>query len=319
MAIRYGVLLGVVLELQAIGAAAAPTAPPEISIPGDRVFPESLTSTRQRQVIIGSIGEHAIFRTQPGDSAAAVWIPAGTAGIQGIFGVLADEASHTLWACSNVVEPPGAPGLPPAELYAFDLDTGSAKAHYAFQAAGSFCNDITVSPDGSVYVTDTNNMEIEWLQKGAGPLRSWAGSHGEFGPKGGALDGIALSGQRIFVNTYLTGKIYAVEVDRAGRAGMIRPVTVNRPLERPDGMRAVGHDVLLVVEGGAGRLSRLTIKGNSAAATTIKEGYTDGPVAVTTVGSVAYVLEGQLAALMGPPSSQPPHVRPFRATAVPLE
>jgi hypothetical protein len=46
----------------------------------------------------------------------------------------------------------------------------------------------------------------------------------------------------------------------------------------------------------------------------LKQGYPDGPVAVTVVGSTAYVLEGQLGALRQ--SDAEP--KPFRATAVPL-
>jgi hypothetical protein len=50
--------------------------------------------------------------------------------------------------------------------------------------------------------------------------------------------------------------------------------------------------------------------------TTVKEGYPDGPVAVTVVGTTAYVLEGQLAAFMGRPGTEPPPPKPFKATAV---
>ena len=49
-----------------------------------------------------------------------------------------------------------------------------------------------------------------------------------------------------------------------------------------------------------------------------EEGYPDGPVAVTVVGTTAYVLEGQLAAFMRGPNAPatPPPTKPFKATAV---
>ncbi|HEX4676086.1 MAG TPA: hypothetical protein VH209_12200, partial [Steroidobacteraceae bacterium] len=58
--------------------------------------------------------------------------------------------------------------------------------------------------------------------------------------------------------------------------------------------------------------------GDTGKVTTVKEGYPDGPVAVTVVGTTAYVLEGQLAAFMGRPGAgtEPPPPKPFRATAV---
>jgi hypothetical protein len=48
----------------------------------------------------------------------------------------------------------------------------------------------------------------------------------------------------------------------------------------------------------------------------VKEGFPDGPVAVTVVGQTAYVLEGQLAGMRGPPGGTPPPAKPFKATAV---
>jgi hypothetical protein len=51
--------------------------------------------------------------------------------------------------------------------------------------------------------------------------------------------------------------------------------------------------------------------------TTLKEGFPDGPVAVTVVGETAYLLEGQLSILFGgAPGAAPPAPKPFKATAV---
>jgi hypothetical protein len=67
--------------------------------------------------------------------------------------------------------------------------------------------------------------------------------------------------------------------------------------------------------GGAGRLSKLAIHGDAGEVTTLKEGYPQGPVSVAVVAATAYVLEGQLDALFGPPAEKPA-ARPFHATAV---
>jgi hypothetical protein len=84
-------------------------------------------------------------------------------------------------------------------------------------------------------------------------------------------------------------------------------------------MRSFGGADLLVAEGGgAGRLSRVTVAGDAGKAVTVKEGFPDGPVAVTVVGTTAYVLEGQLALMMNPPKAgeTPPPPKPYKATAV---
>src|SRR5262249_303786 len=45
---------------------AGAAAPATINIPGERVFPESLTSTTDGSIIIGSIGQKQIYRVKPG-------------------------------------------------------------------------------------------------------------------------------------------------------------------------------------------------------------------------------------------------------------
>jgi hypothetical protein len=91
---------------------------------------------------------------------------------------------------------------------------------------------------------------------------------------------------------------------------------LDRAIHNPDGMRSFGKDSVLIVEGGRkGWLSRIKIAGDSGQVTPLKEGYPDGAVSVTVVGTTAYVLEGQLDALFGKPD---PNLvsKPFHATAV---
>jgi hypothetical protein len=143
----------------------------------------------------------------------------------------------------------------------------------------------------------------------------WAGD-GAFGPKGGILDGISILDNRVFVNALNTSRIFSILIDSDAKAGAISEVALSRPIDRPDGMRRFGRNSMLLVEGGgAGRLSRLDIKGDAGELTTLKEGFPEGPVSVAVVGETGYVLEGQLKMLFGPadPSAAP---KPFHATGV---
>jgi len=304
-----------------IGAAAlaqAATPPAEIVIAGDKIFPESMTSTPAGAVIFGSIGQHALYRASPGSARAEVWIAPNTAGLLSTFGVFADPKSDTLWVCSAISpfgppRSPGSPPPPPSSLHAFDLKSGAHKAQYPFPTPGSFCNDIAVDASGNTYATDTNNMEVVRLKKGGTQLEVWAGN-GHFGPKGGLLDGISVLGKRVLVNTLITSKLFSMPIESDGTAGAITEVALSRPISRPDGMRSFGKDELLIIEGGdGGRLSKITLNGNNGTVETIKEGYPDGPVAVTVVGTTAYVVEGQFAAMRGGPDAKS---KPFHATAV---
>jgi sugar lactone lactonase YvrE len=261
------------------------------------------------------MGTRSIYRAASGAATAEVWIKSETEGLQSVFGVFADDKSNTLWACSGspMFGPPhpNAPPPPPSNLYAFDLKSGAFKSRHPFPTAGAMCNDIAVDADGNTYATDTGNSEVVRLKKGAKDLEVWAGG-GAFGPKSVVLDGIAVLGKKVLVNALATGKIYSVVIENDGKAGKITDIKFDRDIMRPDGMRGFGKNALLVVETGASRLSKAVIDGDNGKITTIKEGYTDGPTAVTVVGSTAYVSEAQFGTRREP--GAPP--KPYHATAV---
>ena len=92
------------LPLGAAGLVAAaggvPAHPARVLIQGTGIYPESITSTSDGTLIIGSIGKGSVFRSKAG-ATAEPWIAAGTQGLLSVFGVLADEKSQTLWVCSS--------------------------------------------------------------------------------------------------------------------------------------------------------------------------------------------------------------------------
>ena len=291
--------------------------PQTITVDGEKVFPESMTSAADGSVFFGSIGNKMIYRAAPGSDKAEPFVQPGTDGVESTFGVYADSKTGTLWTCSNLLGPPGGP---PATLYAFDLKTGAPKGHYPFVTAGALCNDIATSADGTTYATDTNNMQVEVLKKGGVALEVWVGADGSLGKKGGAVDGISVLGKRVIVNELAASKLFSVDIGKDGTAGTPVEVTLDRPISRPDGMRSFGKSAVLIVEGGdGGKLEKVTFDGNNGKVELIKQGYPDGPVAVSVVGTTAYVCEGQLATMMRRPGSSAPvdaGPKPFKATAV---
>jgi sugar lactone lactonase YvrE len=98
------VLCAVTLAAGVAGrASAADThdAPDTITLPGAHAFPESITSTADGTVYIGSLGEGGVLRAAAGAGRASAWVRPGAHGSHSVFGVLADEQSGALWACSN--------------------------------------------------------------------------------------------------------------------------------------------------------------------------------------------------------------------------
>ena len=109
-------------------------------------------------------------------SKSQYWIRPGAFGSRSIFGVLADENSNTVWACSNDLSAIGvlvAGCDSKSTLKGFDLKTGAGKVSAVLPNEHSLCNDIAVGQDGSVFVTNSAAPEILRLPPGSQRLEVW--------------------------------------------------------------------------------------------------------------------------------------------------
>ncbi len=308
--------LAATVGIAASGVAYA--APSEVTLPGDRLFPESIAATPDGTLFIGSFADGGVLKAEPGAAAAQPWIVPGANGSRSTFGVLADQKSNTLWVCSNDVSAVGVPGPGTAKgsaLEAFDLKTGAGKGRTALPGARTLCNDIAIGPDGAAYVTDTFEPHILRLAPGGSQFEVWA-TDPHFDVPTGGLDGIAFgSDGNLYVNTFSVDGLYRVDV-KDGKAGKITKLQTSRPLTHADGLRPYGQDTFLMIEG-AGSLDLVTIKGDHADIKTLKDGLAE-PVAVAQVGSTAWVAEGQLSFLLDPKKKELKPSLPFHLVAVPL-
>ncbi|MBV8616572.1 MAG: hypothetical protein JOY66_22755 [Acetobacteraceae bacterium] len=289
----------------------------EVTIPGDHVFPESITATSDGALIIGSLAQGSIYRAAPGAPTAEQWIKPATAGTMSVLGVLADEKSGTLWVCSSDLSGAGVTvpgGQKPVALKSFDLASGAPKGSVPLPGARTLCNDIAIGPDGAAYVTDSFNPHVLRLKPGASEFEVWA-TDNRFTVKNGAgLDGITFgSDGNLYVNLYNGNALFRIDVNGDGSAGKVTQLQPSQPIALCDGMRKLGSNTLLMIEG-TGKLDRVTVDGDRAKIDVLKSGYKT-PVSVVQVGNTAWVLEGQLTDLFGPNKGKP---GPFRAYAVPL-
>jgi streptogramin lyase len=201
----------------------APAVPASIDLPGNRVFPENITSAKDGTLYVGSLGAGGIIRIKPGAAKAEIWIKPGAFGSRSIFGILADERSNTLWVCSNDLSALGvviASSETGSALKGFDLKTGQGKVSATLPGDHTFCNDIAIGPDGSAFVTNTAAPEILRLPPGKSQLKVWANDPRLAPPAGGSgLDGIAFgSDGNVYVDTYTAGELFRVDVTD-GKAG----------------------------------------------------------------------------------------------------
>jgi sugar lactone lactonase YvrE len=281
--------------------------PAEITFADGRIFPESLTSARDGAVYFGSLGHNSVYKAMPGSGRANVWIAPGTADLQTVLGVLADDAAGVLWVCSSGVVPAGAttPTVP-TSLKAFRLADATLKASYTFPGGTGTCNDAAVAGDGTLYAADTSGGRVLRLKPGAAAFDVWSQDAARLV----GVDGIAiLADGAVYVNNIRQSTLLRIPVQADGAAGAIQTITTSQPIAAPDGMRAVGGQTLLLVEGG--RLDEVIVRGDTATVRTLREGLA-GPTAVTLVGETAYVAEARLSL-----RSAPADPGPFRAVGVP--
>ena len=303
----------------AFALAFAPLAHADVALPGDMTFPESISSTADGTLFVGSPGAGGVIRVQPGQKPEQFIKPAAF-GTRSLFGVLADEKAGLLYVCSNDLTALGAPGpsqVDGAFVKAFDLKTGEGKASYKLPGPHEICNDMTVAPDGGLLVTDTFGPQIFRLAPGGKELEVWS-QDPQFAPpaKGAGLDGIIIGGDgNVYTNTFTEGKMFRVDV-KDGKAGKVTQLKTSRPTKLTDAMRDADGNSFLMIEG-SGNLDRVTIDGDTAKLDTLKDGI-DGPTGVTKVGDKAYVTEGQLSHLFGGAGGKGQHL-PFMVYEVPLK
>jgi sugar lactone lactonase YvrE len=311
---RALIVLGAAGAIWMLASAACAETP--VSLP-DKSFPESVTSTKDGTLYAGSFNNGGVVKVAPGGKAEQ-FVKPGANGSRSTLGVLADEKSGTLFVCSNDLAGLGVKGPSDAKgsvLATFDLKTGADKGSFPLGAAPSLCNDIVVGNDGTAFITDSLAPNIYSLKPGAAKLEVWA-TDPAFAPAkdGVGLDGIAIGADgNIYLTTYIPAKLFRVMV-KDGKAGSVTELKPSRALDHADGMRAFG-DGFLVIEG-AGRLDRVTVKGDAAQVDVVQDGLTE-PVSVTQIGNTGWVAEGKLSYIIGPNKDKDPG--PFTLKPVSLK
>jgi streptogramin lyase len=314
------VKFALLLVASELGVAASAASPSSIDLPGDRVFPENITASRDGTLYVGSLGAGGVIRINPKSGDAQLWIKPGEFGSRSIFGVYADDRSHTLWTCSNDLSAKGVivPGSGlPSTLTGFNLKTGKGKITVALPGTHPLCNDMAVGPDGSVLVTDSHNPQILKLAPGSKQFEVFVSSpEWEPAPGKAGLDGIAFGTDgNLYVDTFSAGEIFRIAIE-AGKPAKVTRLTAPRQMMLTDAMRPFGKNSFLIIEG-AGRLDRIRIDGGAFSVETIKDGFA-GPTAVAQVGRAAWVSEGQLQSLSGASNTDHGPRLPFRVYSVPL-
>jgi sugar lactone lactonase YvrE len=257
----------------------------DILIADAKSQPESLTVAPGGVLIVGSASTPFIYQVRSGSSAAEKFVDASAEGPGTFFfGMLADAPNNMLWACQLTPVPNTTPVQRHTALRGFDLSTGAAKIRWNLPGDNSTCNDFSIGPDKALYITDTANGKIYKLPAGASTAQLFLEHRALIG-----VDGITFLNGTVYVNNVISNNLYRIPVDAAGKAGQPVDIWMDQPVKGPDGMRAA-NGKLFVAENGSGKISAITVNGDKASVTVIKEGLKT-PTAVEPAGDTLWIAE----------------------------
>jgi sugar lactone lactonase YvrE len=227
----------------------------EIALPPN-YFPEGITATPGGRLYVGSVRTGAIYTVDSGSDEAE---PFSSALNPSVIGITISNDAEVLWICNTDT----AANPPTALVLGMGVTDEAILASHELppSAGGAFCNDLVMSPDGALWITEsvggrifriapgdiyTNNSAQVWLQ--ADELAPPA--PGQFG-----VNGITLLGGRIYTVVTDPGTLFAVDASlEAPTADDLKTIDLRSSLIRPDGItRIPGIDTdLLIVENGLG-------------------------------------------------------------------
>jgi hypothetical protein len=222
---RFTVLrIATCIALSTIGAGAASAA--DVLIAGGKARPESLTVAPGGVVIVGSANGPLVYRIRAGAVTPEVFVDATAEGAGTSFlGMLADAAAGTLWSCQLTPVPNTTPPQRHSVVRGFDLATGAEKLRWNLPGDNSVCNDFTIGPDRTLYISDTANGRIFTLRTGAATADLFIEDRQTLN----GIDGL----------TFLNGTLYVNNVRApAPAAAAKRPIGLVRV--RPDACRTSG-------------------------------------------------------------------------------
>lgn len=234
-----------------------------IALPAD-TFPEGITVSRGGNMFVGSVARGDIYTVLAGETEAKLFLPPGVLQNSAI-GLTVSTNSETLWVCDSNPTPPMGE-LPTGAVVGIGLADGEVKARHELEAsaAGAFCNDLVMSPDGALWLTesfggrifridaddlfDDNSAEV-WLEDPelAGVAAAPFGANG-----------IALLGGRLFVVNSAFGTLMSIDASLdAPDSNDITLIALTEDddevaLANPDGITVLNERELLIVENGLG-------------------------------------------------------------------
>lgn len=295
MSLKLLVLSGMLLSI----ASAAAQADSAIVLPHRDFYPEGVAAAPNGDLYVGSLQRGEIYRIDAASRAVSLFAGTGH-GLFSVIGMLVSGDGATLYACSS--DPIQQFAGSYSSLVAFDIASGAMKDRYPLPPMG-LCNDMAELANGDLIVSDSFSPRLLKLDTAKNMLEVWV-TDPRFTGEGFNLNGVALMGDAVYAVKYNSGDLFRIPILADGRAAEPVALALPRPLKGPDGLEALPTGGLLVVEGGAGALTRITMVDGALALDTVADGF-DVPTTAALHGGNAYVSESQLDHFMKMDSTEP--------------
>ncbi len=214
-------------------------------------YPEGLAvDPRDGTLFVASVRQRKVAIIERGNPPRD-WAAGKDAGLDAVLAVAVDPIRERVWVTSAAL--PQMEGYAPADsgraaIDCFDRRTGRRLRHYPLPPApeGHVPGDVLVTPQGDVYVTDSNHPAIylvTWEMADGAPAREWMTN-----PAFRSLQGQALSsnGSVLFVADYSHG---IAAIRRATREIVWLKPPPGQCLLGIDGMARHGRDLVGVQNG----------------------------------------------------------------------
>ncbi|MEV3854382.1 SMP-30/gluconolactonase/LRE family protein [Streptomyces sp. NPDC050095] len=245
------------------------------TLPGERVYPEGIaTDPRDGTAYVGSFETGAVYRATPGQRTAEEFLPAGADGRHTANGLRVDRAGH-LWVIDSSTG-----------VMVYDLHSRELLARFDAPGDGPrLVNDLTVTPDGTAYLTDSLRTTVyrvtpeQVARGGHADLTPWADLSGLINSDSYTLNGIVAdaSGRHLYVVDMGAGDLYRVSTKDAS----VRHVALHGPqLTNGDGLELRG-DTLWAAQNLDNTITRWHLDGGGAAAH-VERSVTDPALQVPT-------------------------------------
>jgi hypothetical protein len=233
----------------------------EIALPPN-FFPEGIAATRGGRLFVGSVRTGAIYTVPAGSDQ---YEPFSSDLAPSTIGMTVSVDNQTLWVCNtNLAVTP-----PTALVIGLGIsDRARVGTHeLPVSDAGSFCNDLVMSPDGALWITESfggrifriapENLSVD------NSAEVWLQDENLTGPTAGSFgaNGITLLGGRLYTVVTDRAALFSIDPTIESPTGDdLRLVTLTDldgervTLVRPDGITAIpgSNTDMLIVENGLG-------------------------------------------------------------------